>query len=92
LIKLAHDVTAVIAQLPLSDLFGHTNSVARVLHCWSRCQPPHWAGPLVVMRHWSATAKKATPAKAAKAAPAKAVREVSAPILTFVSFMTSRSH
>jgi hypothetical protein len=42
------------------------------------------------MRHWSATAKKATPAKAAKAAPAKAVREVSAPILTFVSFMTSR--
>ena len=43
LIKLAHDVTAVIAQLPLSDLFGHTKSVARVLHCRSRCQPPHWA-------------------------------------------------
>jgi hypothetical protein len=39
LIKLAHDVTAVIAQLPLSDLFGHTKSVARVLHCPSRCQP-----------------------------------------------------
>jgi hypothetical protein len=32
LVKLAHNVAAVIAQLPLGDLFGHTRSVARVLH------------------------------------------------------------
>ena len=31
LVKLAHNLAAVIAQLPLSDLFGHTTSVARVL-------------------------------------------------------------
>jgi hypothetical protein len=33
LVKLAHDVAAVIAQLPLGDLLGHTDSVARVLRC-----------------------------------------------------------
>ena len=32
LVKPAHDVAAVIAQLSLGDLFGHTQSVARVLH------------------------------------------------------------
>ena len=31
LVKLAHDVAAVVAQLPLGDMFGHTASVARVL-------------------------------------------------------------
>src|ERR1700739_2991963 len=31
LVKLAHDVAAVIAQLPLGDPFSHTQSVARVL-------------------------------------------------------------
>ena len=30
-VKLAHNVAAVIAQLSLGDLFGHTPSVARVL-------------------------------------------------------------
>lgn len=32
LVKLAHDVATAVAQLPLGDLFGHTKSVARVLH------------------------------------------------------------
>ena len=32
LVKLAHDLAAVIAQLTLSDLSGHLPSVARVLH------------------------------------------------------------
>src|ERR1700746_1748875 len=50
LVKLAHDVAAVIAQLPLGDLFGHTHSVARVLRC-----PIHGANHLE--RHaWQGTA------------------------------------
>src|SRR5271156_1128760 len=32
-VKLAHNVAAVVTQLPLGDLFGHTRSVAPVLRC-----------------------------------------------------------
>jgi hypothetical protein len=38
LVKLAHNLATVIAQLALSDLFGHTQSVARVLR--SPCTVP----------------------------------------------------
>src|ERR1700739_1811048 len=39
LVKLAHDLAAVIAKLTLSDLSGHTPNVARVLHA-TRCPSP----------------------------------------------------
>jgi hypothetical protein len=39
LVKLAHNVAAVVTQLPLGDLFGHTRNVARVL----RMLHPSWA-------------------------------------------------
>jgi hypothetical protein len=39
LVKPAHNVAAVIAQLTLGDLSGHPGTVARVLHQRPRCQP-----------------------------------------------------
>src|SRR6476620_4354961 len=36
LVKLAHNLAAVIAKLTLGDLSGHTPSVARVLHSGAR--------------------------------------------------------
>ena len=43
LVKLAHNVAAVVAQFPLGDLFGHISSVARVLRR-HRCQSASTAG------------------------------------------------
>jgi hypothetical protein len=45
LVKLAHDIAAVIAQLPLGDLFGHARSVARVLHSSSAGVAASFARP-----------------------------------------------
>jgi hypothetical protein len=56
LVKPAHNLAAVIAQLPLSDLLSHTKSVAHVLHC-SRRGVGHlkrraWQGKRRVRRKW----------------------------------------
>ena len=41
LVKLAHDLAAVIAKLTLGDLSGHIRTVARVLQSDARCRAPH---------------------------------------------------
>lgn len=55
-VKLAHNVAAVIAQLPLGDLFGHTKSVARVLRNSIRGGAARaTAGPASVGMTWAGT-------------------------------------
>ena len=53
LVKLTHNLAAVIAQLPLSNPFGHTTSVARVLralHARDHLKLQAWHGQRRVRR------------------------------------------
>ncbi len=49
LIKLAHNAAAVIAQLALGDLFGHTQIVARVLRGSSTVPEAEHGDPLAAL-------------------------------------------